>query len=316
MLFWEGAGMQDGYFKAAWGDITGQPGWFGRICLLALVLLIPVFGTVVVLGYLFGWARDIAWGVRTPLPWRVFGNEDGRLYSRGFFALVIAFVCSLVPWAVNFVWVAVTGISAVTVGSVVGLHWGGALGGVLSLVFGAVFLVVSVIVVLLCWVGTMRMSVYGTLSAGFQLGKIWAMVRRDPRGLLKIFGMAILLSVAATVIMCVLFFVAVFVAFLGVSALAALGPAIDRTNAFLAVLLIGVFASLFMGGLLVVTLAVSTLVVFGYAMVVRALGYWTQQFDVPAWRGQDDPMPFELGGSAAWRAPGQPGRPEGNGGAR
>src|SRR5699024_6354438 len=29
-------------------------------------------------------------------------------------------------------------------------------------------------------------------------------------------------------------------------------------------------------------------------VVTRAIGYWTRQFDVPAWRGQDDPMPFEL----------------------
>ena len=38
--------------------------------------------------------------------------------------------------------------------------------------------------------------------------------------------------------------------------------------------------------------------VFFTAMITRALGYWTQQFNVPAWRGQDDPMPFELAGAA------------------
>ena len=37
--------------------------------------------------------------------------------------------------------------------------------------------------------------------------------------------------------------------------------------------------------------------VFVMMMVTRALGYWTRQFDVPAWRGQDDPMPFELSGA-------------------
>ena len=29
------------------------------------------------------------------------------------------------------------------------------------------------------------------------------------------------------------------------------------------------------------------------ALVYRAVGYWTMQFDVPRWRGQDEPMPFE-----------------------
>ena len=47
--------------------------------------------------------------------------------------------------------------------------------------------------------------------------------------------------------------------------------------------------------------------VFFTAMITRALGYWTQQFNVPAWRGQDDPMPFELAGAAG--GPGGGGQP-------
>ncbi len=39
------------------------------------------------------------------------------------------------------------------------------------------------------------------------------------------------------------------------------------------------------------------LLLFAYvlqnALVFRALGYWTRQFDVSLWNGQDDPMPFE-----------------------
>ena len=47
---------------------------------------------------------------------------------------------------------------------------------------------------------------------------------------------------------------------------------------------------------MVFTLMVYVLVVvsvFLEALVARALGYWTMQFDVPRWRSQDDPMPFE-----------------------
>ncbi len=70
--------------------------------MLGLVSLVPIFGWIVVAGYLYGWARDIAWGVHAPLPAHVFGNEDGRLYSRGFFVLVISFVCSLIPGRWNW----------------------------------------------------------------------------------------------------------------------------------------------------------------------------------------------------------------------
>ena len=39
--------------------------------------------------------------------------------------------------------------------------------------------------------------------------------------------------------------------------------------------------------------------VFVEMMIVRALGYWTRQFDAcPRNASQDDPMPFELAGAA------------------
>ena len=65
-----------------------------------------------------------------------------------------------------------------------------------------------------------------------------------------------------------------------------------------------VWAIVFATGGVVLVLAVlcgvlsAGMYVFVEMMIVRALGYWTRQFDVPAWRGQDDPMPFELAGAA------------------
>ena len=90
--------MQAGYFRTAWADIKNSPGWFGKLCLLALILFIPVFGPIVLYGYAFGWARDMAWDVHRPMPARIFGNEDGKLYSRGFFAWLILLVAGLVVY--------------------------------------------------------------------------------------------------------------------------------------------------------------------------------------------------------------------------
>ena len=71
--------MQAGYFNAAWHDIKNSPGWFGKLLVLGLVSLVPIFGWIVVAGYLYGWARDIAWGVHaTPADAHAFGNEDGQ----------------------------------------------------------------------------------------------------------------------------------------------------------------------------------------------------------------------------------------------
>ena len=77
--------MEKGYFAAAWGDVTKSPGWASVVLRLGLLCLIPIFGVVVMYGYLFSWARDIAWNVHRPLPRKIFANEDGSLYRRGFF---------------------------------------------------------------------------------------------------------------------------------------------------------------------------------------------------------------------------------------
>ena len=74
--------MEIRYFRTAWDDLRQSPGWFGKIVLLALLNLIPIFGQIVSLGYLYGWAREIAWNVHEPLPEHIFGNEDGKLYRR------------------------------------------------------------------------------------------------------------------------------------------------------------------------------------------------------------------------------------------
>lgn len=300
--------MQIQYFQTAWNDLKQSPGWFGRLLLLGLLMFVPILGVIVMYGYFFGWARDIAWGVRNPLPERIFGNEDGKLYRRGFFALVISFVMGLIPAIVNLIGDSLSGggLSMMSqpssydpygFSSASAVPSAGALlaSGILSLIS----MVLSLAVLFFQWVGTMRMSIYDRLSAGFQIKKIWAMLRYDSGGILRIFGMYLLLSLAMVVITFVLVFIFIL-AF--VSALAQSGGAGDSS-----------LASVIAAGGLVGVLA---LIIFGYALVVysvfiqgllsRALGYWTRQFNVPAWRGQEDPMPFEMMGGFDAQAYSQP----------
>lgn len=300
--------MQAGYFNSAWHDIKNSPGWFGKVLLLALVGMIPIFGWIVVYGYVYGWARDMAWGVHAPLPGSVFGNEDGKLYRRGFFVLVIGIVCSLIPLIVDFAGSIVTGIGA---GSFSWFDRGGYLAfslGISSGLVGLAFFVVSVaayfFATFFAWVGSMRMSIYGRLSAGFQFGKMWAMIRHDFGGILRIFGMSILLVAAFSAVAFVLVMVVILAgAMVGIVATGgglgvyagyldgmATGMALVVASLVLAATLLGYY----------VALAAS---VFVEMMTARALGYWTRQFDVPAWRGQDDPMPFELAGPAGGGRP-------------
>lgn len=285
--------MQTGYFKAAWNDIKQSDGWLGKTFLLGLLSLIPIFGQVVLFGYLYGWMRDIAWGVKTPLPARIFGNEDGQLYRRGLIVFVIYVVfCAVAPGVVEGVFSVMAGRGLDTVSGAalgpVGHTVSGNVAGLFSLL---VFLIASVFYL----VAAVRASIYGRLGPGFQLSRLWAMMRRDPKGLARVFGMGVALSAALCAVVCLLggAAVAVVVACATLNVFAGGGMA-----SWLAVMMM---ALLCMVAGLVALVVVSAASAFITMMVVRAMGYWVQQFDVPAWRGQDDPMPFEVTSDAARR---------------
>ena len=291
--------MQAGYFKTAWGDIKNSPGWAGKLFLLALVGLIPIFGQIVIAGYLYGWARDIAWGVHGPLPQHLFGNEDGKLYSRGFFLCVLGVVCSFIPFFIQMLFDIITGTSNAFYGE----DFRHALmpfmmfSGVFAMISVIFSVLLSAVASLFLWIGSMRISIYDRLSAGFQFSKVWAMFRQDPNGLLRIFGMNLVAGLvfgaiacaACFFVACVGIFVSIFFASATGGSFAGVSSGFDAsTTGFVFVLLAGVIV-LALGVGYLVTVAV----LFVEMLTVRALGYWTCQFNVAAWRGQDDPLPFE-----------------------
>lgn len=306
--------MGQGYFSRAWRALLATKNWFGKICLLALVSLVPIFGTIVVFGYLYGWARDAAWGMDNPLPDRIFGNEDGRLYRRGFFALVISFVVGLGAAAFFFIGAALIdvvasfammlfdgpvfaghGDSSLMMFSAFSLMW------LLGVMF--VSLALSLAVQFFVWAGTMRMSVYDTLGSGFQLSRIGAMLRKDPLGMLKIFLMQLLVSFALGIFVVLVWCMVVFVGLLiGMSVMGAGGAAGMSSYGFDVLAVVGTLAvALFAIGLVYLTCVGSIII---QALVCRSLGYWTAQFDVPHWGAQDQPLPFERASGDSFDASG------------
>ena len=304
------------YFNSAWGDIKNSPGWFGKLCLLALVNLIPVFGSIVSYGYLYGWAREIAWGTHEPMPARIFGNEDGKLYRRGWFIFVLVLVASLVPYFVMQVGSGMQGVGFVSFAA----NSRSAAGSIAS-VAGLLVYLVGFVGLLLCtvlaWIGSMRISIYDRLSAGFQVGKLWKMLRHDTNGALRIFGMYLLVSLILGIILSVVLFILIFfVTFAGVASLAASGYDLsalqNMSDAQAATLGLRIIAGAGIAGFfgIVVVVYLATLAsMFAAALVARAMGYWTMQFDVPRWRGQDDPMPFETGPAVMNAVPATPVQP-------
>ncbi len=292
--------MQKGYFSTAFNDLKNSPKWVGKMFLLALVGLIPIFGQMVIYGYFYGWARDIAWGVHAPLPKRIFGNEDGKLYSRGFYILVLTIVLALIPGVIIGIANIVGGLGVASVVSTSRPNSSSyaAIGvfGFISIIIMIIGYIAMFIIMFFEWVGSMRISIYGQLSAGFQLKKSWAMMRKDSGGILRIFGMYLLMGVVLGVILSII--IMIFSVIFGIVGGFALVDVLSYSSSrYYSSVNWGLVAAAIVVGILLFIIFMYIAYVLSMmvmAVLTRALGYWTRQFDVPAWRGKNDPMPFEV----------------------
>jgi hypothetical protein len=95
--------MEEGYLRRSWRAVTSSRRWFGRICLLSLIAFVPICGPFLVIGYLYGWTRDVAWGIEGPLPRRrVFTVKNLRRGWFAFLTTLLSVLASLaVKWAVS-----------------------------------------------------------------------------------------------------------------------------------------------------------------------------------------------------------------------
>lgn len=280
--------QQPRYFYDSWHDITSSPGWFVTILKLALVSLIPVFGAIVVYGYLYTWARERAWGINQPMPRRIFENKDGKLYSRGGLIFIISLiVAAITSFILNVDMLAsVTRISQMLAYSPQSLSDPNVLFNMLPLylvphssLFG---MVVSVILTIVGWIMSMRVAIYDSFNAGFRLDKAWKMLTHNILGILKVWLMSIIVTVVVTIVGLVIAGLIVIIPMAACFAMsgATVNAAIAAILLIIPLLLLAVYVALVLS-------SIET------ALVIRALGYWTETFNVPEWGSYAEPLPFE-----------------------
>lgn len=280
--------QQPRYFYDSWHDITSSPGWFVIMLKLALVSLIPVFGAIVVYGYLYTWARERAWGINQPMPRRIFENKDGKLYSRGGLIFIISLiVAAITSFILNVDMLAsVTRISQMLAYSPQSLSDPNVLFNMLPLylvphssLFG---MVVSVILTIVGWVMSMRVAIYDSFNAGFRLDKVWKMLTHNILGILKVWLMSIIVTVIVTIVGLVIAGLIVIIPMAACFAMsgATVNAAVAAILLIIPLLLLAVYVAMVLS-------SIET------ALVIRALGYWTETFNVPEWGSYADPLPFE-----------------------
>lgn len=285
------------YFRTAFGDIKGSKGWFGKLCLLGLISFIPIFGQMTLSGYAYEWAHKAAWGVESPMPKKIYGREGSKMLRWGWFALVITFVISLVPSIVSSIGSALSSAGAgegfyTAAGHYMTISQGNPFFTGLGWLVGVASIVLFVFACLFIWAGTMRMTMYDRLSTGFQIGKVWEMIKRDFGGIMRIFGMALLFWVVGSIIATV---VVICIVMIVISMTVAPMAMMYQGGVYyyedtLLMYLIGIF---FMMLPLFLIIAYICLVYTSFVelLIARAMGYWMRQFNVSAWGSKDDPLP-------------------------
>ena len=194
--------------------------------------------------------------------------------------LAICIVCCVViPGVLEGCWDALAGRGLSNVSHAV---WGGAgSAAIVSPVYSLFSLAVSLASVMFFLVASMRASIYGRLGPGFQVPRLWAMMRHDMKGLLRVLGLSIVLAIVPAVVTGIVGSLLVGgVISVGAYGLFSSGTAPDMMFVVTAGMCLVVVC-------LALAVVVSAASAFAVVMQARAVGYWTRQFDVPAWRGQD-----------------------------
>ncbi len=281
--------MQTGYFKQSWHAMTSEKGWGKQVLLLALVQFIPIFGQIVLYGYFYNWAKDAAWGVESSFPKRKLFSEKNLLIG-------------LYAWAIVFIWTFVFAFASQIVSMLsVAVENIPLLGYLVFAILQIAIIVIAIIWGMMAQVAAMRATIYNSFSPCVQIKPVWVMFKKDWKGQLKIFGISLLILIP-TIILCLLFCGIVIAlagsTIVGLATAAASGTGSTDTISRLATSLLSAIPVLLLVGL-VFTYIFLVLEVFVTGLVVRSIGIWCSHFDVPHWKGQNDPLPFETAGPDA-----------------
>lgn len=256
------------YMDDAWEDLESDEGWWRSVLALGLMNCVPVIGQIAMYGYLFDWAKEAAWGMKTKMSRNL--NDIGRCFKYGVLAL----------WVI-IIWIAPIVAAGLLIGFIP------AVGPILCFLIE----VFAIFVGALSVVGAFRSIVYEHVMPGLQFKRVFRMYRHDPSSLWQVFGIFLLnVPLLAAALFIVLLPTIPFI--------------ITITSATSAELLGSDLVPIVLLAMItiVVVLMVWVIGAIGSAFIatlyIRALGHWMEAFKPAKWKAPDSPMPFEVAAAA------------------
>ena len=254
---------EDGkYFSRAMSSIGKQKEGWKLVLLCALIALIPIIGPIWSLGFIYKWAKNIAWGLNEPLS--TSDLEIGSCLSLGFKVFVVGLVWGLIAFVFFYITAPLSNIKV--------------LGPLFSLIRWVLYIFLGFAVT----VGSLRAVIYDDISAGLQFSKVWEMMTRNANRLihpiLADFGISIVLGLISLIVIIIAIGSAGFSFYVDLLD-GSFSPALIRS----------LIASLPLVFLILKVIAIvrSLTTSLIYAM-------WMIQFDLPLWGGKEDPIPASL----------------------
>lgn len=248
------------YLSRSWRMVTHDKGWYKPLLVLPLAGLVPIAGPLGVSGYQFEWARMSAWGLDTYPKQK--GVEIGACIKSG--------------WRVFL-----SSIGYVAVIFLIGLAVGS---GTESTLFSLIWTYLCCLWSVITAVAALRATIYQKAGAAYKVNRVVDMLKRDFKSLALL---ALWLFLGSLLVVGFIILMAILIA---VPAIYQTMPALyggDMGTAFLIMrfltqfapwmVLVAYFASVFYSALVL--------------CVINAVGLWMRQFDVPAWKSSEDPLP-------------------------
>lgn len=213
------------YIKASWYDLKHSPGYIGRVCVIALLSLVPILNMFLI-GYAIRWGVDLLKGKRETLPSTIL-NEQTFVF--GLFYVLLSMV----------------------VGALIGFMC-------FTIILIVIVPFVGCLFTLLVQVAILRAALLNQLEPAFQLKTIWAVCKRDIKGLAMVSLVPYLIYGLAVTLLSLVFFVPIIT-----------GIGITSSEE----------AAIMLGLLFAFTVFIfSFVVVFGsvmtYLLSIRATAYW------------------------------------------
>ncbi|MBN1246189.1 MAG: DUF4013 domain-containing protein [Anaerolineae bacterium] len=160
-------------FGKAFTFVFDDPDWLKKVAINALIGLIPLVGSIYVLGWGLEVARRVAAGSATPLPDVDFGTYLGH----GFKAFVVALVYTLPIWVIT---IPIAIVAAVADSAGVEGDALYALLTITNVCGGLLILVYGLVMGLAIPAALTRTVVHGSIGAGLQVKSVVAMVKAAP----------------------------------------------------------------------------------------------------------------------------------------